>query len=106
MADQSQSQYRSTYQIDSNQYELVLSFFRGVTTTLTAAKSYTQNLFDISAQTGYDIMDLLDAMSDQDALQVTATMAYFLNSFSDKTVMYGVSSIMKPNSHAGRNVIQ
>lgn len=106
MADITQNLYNSKVPVDAAQYELVLSFFKSVTTTQAAAKSYTQNLFDISAQTGHDIMDLLDSMEGLDGMQVSATLAYFKNTFSDKTVMYGVTGVVQPVQHVARNVLR
>jgi hypothetical protein len=106
MADITQNLYNSTVPVDATRYELVLSFFKSVTSNLTAAKAYTQNLFDISAQTGHDIMDLLDAMEGQDGMQVSATLAYFKNTFSDKTVMYGITSVVQPVQHISRNILR
>ena len=106
MADISQTIYNSKVPVNAEQYELVLSFFKSVCSNLTAAKAYTENLFEISAQTGHDIMDLLDSMEGLDGMQVSATLAYFKNTFSDKTVMYGVTSVIQPVQHTARNILR
>lgn len=87
-------------------YEIVLSFFSGLTTNAKTAKSYSENLFKISQATGIDVMTLLGTFEADDKLKVTLTMAYYLNSFSDKTVMYGASDIVAPNYIVARNIIQ
>jgi hypothetical protein len=106
MADITENLYNSKVPIDANQYELVLSFFKSVTSNLTAAKAYSQTLFNISAQTGYDIMDLLESLQGQDGIQVSASLAYFLNSFSDKTVMYGITQVIQPDQNVARNILR
>ena len=93
-------------QVNAATYEVVLSFFSGLTTSAKTAKSYAENLFKIAQATGIDAMTLLDTFEADDKLKVTLTMAYYLNSFSDKTVLYGASDIVAPNHTVARNIVQ
>ena len=92
--------------VNAATYEVVLSFFKGLTTTEKIAKSYSENLFKIAQATGIDVLTLLETFEADEKLKVTLTMAYYLNSFSDKTVMYGASDIVAPNYLVARNIVQ
>jgi len=92
--------------VNAATYEVVLSFFKGLTTSDKTARAYSENLFKIAQATGIDVMTLLDTFEADDKLKVTLTMAYYLNSFSDKTVLYGASDIVAPNNTVARNIVQ
>jgi hypothetical protein len=106
MADITDSLYTKKVPIDPNQYEIVLSFFKSVTSNLKTAKSYAQNLFDVAAYSENDVMALLATMEGKNGLQVSSIMAYYLNTFSDKTVMYGASAVVQPVAFVSRNIVQ
>jgi hypothetical protein len=92
--------------VSANEYEIVHSFFTGYTTSQDVADNFTQTLFRISNQTGINVLTLLDSFQGEDSMKVTLTMAYYLNSFSDKTVMFGVNNIITANQPVERNVVQ
>jgi len=92
--------------VSANEYEIVQSFFRGYTDSLAVADNFTETLFRISNQTGIEVLTLLDTFQAEDSMKVALTMAYYLNSFSDKTVLYGVSNPLTPNIQTQRNIIQ
>jgi hypothetical protein len=92
--------------IDPNTYEIVLAFFRGMTTSEKTAKAFTENLYRIAQQTDIDVLTLLESFEGTDKMSMTMTMAYYLNSFSDKTVMYGVNNIITANQPVARNIVQ
>ena len=87
-------------------YEVVLSFFSGLTTNDKTAKAYAENLFKIAQSTEQDVLTLLQEFEGSDSLKVTLMMAYYLNSFSDKTVMYGITDVVAPNNIVARNIVQ
>lgn len=92
--------------VSADEYEIVHSFFRGYTTDAKIADNFTQTLFRIANQTGVDVLTLLDSFQADDSMKVTLTMAYYLNSFSDKTVLFGVNNLIVANPQAARNVVQ
>jgi hypothetical protein len=92
--------------VGADQYEIVLSFFRGYTTNEAVAKSFTQTLFRVANETQLDVMDLLQSFDGSDKLKITLTMAYYLNSISNKTVMFGVNNLVRPVEAVQRNVVQ
>lgn len=102
---QSITQSQTPLKVGSNEYDVVFSFFSGVTTIEKTAKSYTENLFRIATDTGIDVLTLLETYKSDDKLKVTLTMAYYLNSYSDKTVLYGISSAIPANNNVARNIL-
>lgn len=98
--------YQSSMAINADKYDIVLSFFKEHTTTEITAQAFAENLFLIAEQSDIDVLELLETFVGGDALKVTATMAFYLNSFSDKTVMYGVSNIIQPNNKVARNIVE
>lgn len=92
--------------VNADQYEIVYSFFKGYTTNIATARSFTTTLFLIANQTQTNVLELLDTFERGDKLKVSLTMAYYLNSVSNKTVMFGVNNIITPNNSVQRNIIQ
>lgn len=92
--------------VSANEYEIVFSFFKDYTNSDSIAKNFTETLFRIANQTGIDVLTLLDSFESTDSMKITLTMAYYLNSFSDKTVMYGVNNDVTANQQVERNIVQ
>jgi hypothetical protein len=98
--------YNVKLSVSANEYEIVNSFFRSYTSDEKVAVSYTEILFRISNETDIDVLTLLDSFQTSDSMKITLTMAYYLNSLSDKTVLYGINNIILPNQVVQRNIIQ
>lgn len=87
-----------------NEYDIVNSFFKSIFRTVLAADNFTVTLFRIAAETNTPVLTLLDQIQDQDQLQLTATLAYYLNSLRSPTTLLGVNSTLTPNFFTARNV--
>ena len=98
--------YNLELRVSANEYEIVQSFFRGYTDSIDVANNFTETLFRISNQTGIEVLTLLDTFQADYSMKVSLTMAYYLNSFSDKTVLYGVSNLLTANRQVQRNIVQ
>lgn len=98
--------YNLKLRVSANEYEIVRSFFRGYTDSIDVANSFTETLFRISNETDIDVLTLLDTFQAEDSMKVSLTMAYYLNSFSDKTVLYGISNLLSPSVQVQRNIVQ
>jgi hypothetical protein len=94
--------------VGANQYEVVYSFFKAYTNSETTANSFTATLFEIANKTQINVLDLLETFqtSGGDAIKVSLTMAYYLNSVNNKTVMFGVNNLVTPNNLVQRNIVQ
>jgi hypothetical protein len=98
--------YDGKFSVNANEYDIVNSFFAGYTTNSKIASSYTETLFRISKDTEIDVLTLLDTFQGSDAMKVTLTLSYYLNSASDKTILYGISNIISPIETVQRNILQ
>lgn len=98
--------YNTDLSVNGNDYEIVYSFFKGFSSDITVAKSFTETLFRISNITKINVLELLDSFESSDSMKVSLTMAYYLNSLGNKTVMYGVSNTISPNQVIQRNIVQ
>ncbi len=92
--------------VGADEYELVLSFFKGYSSSDSVARSFTETLFRIANETQIPVMELLDSFGSSDKLKVNLTLAYYLNSISNKTVLYGVNQVRAPNPAVARNIVQ
>jgi hypothetical protein len=91
--------------VDSNEYDVVNSFFKSVFTDQLAAQNLTATFFQISQQTNIPVLTLLEQVSDQDAIKLTATMAYYLNGLRSPSTLLGVNAPVLPNFYTARNVL-
>lgn len=98
--------YNLNLVVDASDYEIVLSFFDGYTIDKDAAKSFTETLFRISNLTQIPVLDLLQSFQGADAMKINLTMAYYLNSVSNKTTLFGVTNVAAPNNIVSRNIVQ
>ena len=98
--------YNITQSIPSNQYGIVLSFFKSVCDTEEIAENFTAFLFRVANASGVDALEILDNIKGiNDKLQIDQKFAYYLNSFKSRTSLYGVSVVPKPVVPVARNVV-
>jgi len=91
--------------VDSNQYEIVYSFFLERSKSQNVAKNFSLILFRIANTTGENVLDLLEYMRSTNKLEVNALLAYYLNNARSKTTLYGVTNIPSPNQFVQRNIL-
>jgi hypothetical protein len=91
--------------VNSNQYDLVYSYFFSVSNSKIIARNFTTFIFRISSIIGEDALVLLGYIKGKDSLQTNALMAYYLNGIKSKTTLYGVSMAPKPNQTVQRNIV-
>lgn len=98
--------YTTNLIVNGGEYDVVYSFFRGVTDSAKIAGNYTALLFRIAQEGNYNIMSLMDLLKGVDnKLQLNQVMAYYLNTFKSKSSMYGIGILPKPNEAVQRNVV-
>jgi len=91
--------------VPAMEYDIVNSYFNTVFKTAEAAQNFTTALFRISDQTKVPILTILDQIQDQDQIQLTATLAYYLNGLRSPSTLLGVNSVLTPNYFTARNVV-
>lgn len=97
--------YEFAVDVDANEYDVVYSFFSSVFGTREAADSFTSVLFRISDETETPVLTLLKEMEDQSTIQVTNTLAYYMNGLRSPATLLGVNNPVQPNVWAARNVL-
>jgi hypothetical protein len=92
----------------AGQYEIVNSFFNQYCSDQRTSEAFTVNLFRVALLTGTDVLSLLDTFRGaKDNMQITLTMAYYLNSINPhKAVMLGVNNLLVPVNSVQRNIVQ
>ena len=97
--------YSSEVNVNASEYDVVYSYFASVCQSENTAKNFTAIIFRMASYTGEPVMQLLEFVQGKRGLQLTATMAYYLNSLKSKTTLYGVANLPIPNPMVQRNVI-
>ena len=90
--------------VNASEYEIVNSYFKNYSSEEQVSKSFTDTLFRISNLTQIPVLELLQTFQSGDNPSISRTMAYYLNSVSNKNVLYGVSNVITPNQAVLRNV--
>jgi hypothetical protein len=94
------------YSVDAPmlEYDAVYSFFNSQFGTAEAAGNFTVSLFRVSQESEIPIMDLLQQMQGQSQVELTLTLAYYLNNIRSPSTLLGVSAQVTPNYYVARNV--
>ena len=92
-------------EVDGNEYDVVNSFFVSVFNNKESARNLTDTFFRISQATGISVQVLLDQVANQNSIEITSTMAYYLNGTRSPSTLLGVSNPVTPNYYTARNVL-
>ena len=91
--------------ISSEHYNIVLGFFKKVTSNQKSAEAFTVDLFRVAKSTGVSVLTLLESMQDKDAMGVNEVMAFYLNQIRSQSALLGVSNTLVPNQQVARNIL-
>ena len=98
--------YNLNLVVNAADYDIVYSYFKGVSENTNIASNFTVVLFRIAQDGGYNVLDLLQIIKGAgNKLQMNKVICYYLNTFKSKASLYGVSNVPKPNQAAQRNVV-
>jgi hypothetical protein len=97
--------YTNPVNVNATDYDVVRSYFVDVCQSINTADNFTAILFKIAAYTQESPMTLLDYIKGKVGLELSATMAYYLNSLKSKTTLYGVANLPVPNPNVQRNIL-
>jgi len=98
--------YSTDLVVNSNQFDIVYSFFKGVCPTKEVAENFTALFFRIAQEAGVDATALLEVVKGAPTkIKLDEVMAYYLNSFKSKSSLYGIGIVPKPNQNVARNVV-
>jgi hypothetical protein len=98
--------YNYSANIPVLEYEAVLSYFQSVFSTTLAAENFASSLFRVAEETNTSAMTLLQSFQQtgQSAPEITALMAYYLNSVRSSATLLGIMTPTTPNFYTARNV--
>lgn len=97
--------YSSDVNVGASEYDIVYSYFQSVCQSENTAKNFTAIIFRLAAYTEEPVISLLEYVQGKTGLELSATMAYYLNSLKSKTTLYGVANLPIPNPMVQRNII-
>lgn len=86
------------------EYDAVYSFLRSIFGTNDAAKNFTVSVFRISQESDIPVMTLLQDFQGQSALELTTTLAYYLNNLRSPSTLLGINVTAVPNYYVARNI--
>jgi hypothetical protein len=98
--------YAYEQNVPAEEYNVVYSFFLTVMNTKEAANNFTTALFRAASTSNTPVLTLLQTLQGQPPMELTATLAYYLNGQRSLSTLLGVGQIVLPNIYAARNVIQ
>ena len=108
--DQTVKVFDQFYKYDANvpaaEYDIVYSFFRTTTDSKKLAGNMTASLFQVASITKIPVLTLLDSFKGQTGLDLTVSMAYYLNNIRSRATLLGVNAQTVPNYYAARSVLQ
>lgn len=97
--------YSFSIEVDSNEYDVVNSYFKSVFKNNQIAQNFSTTLFRIAQETQTPVMTLLEQIEGQSQVEMTATLAYYLNGLRSPATLLGINSPVIPNFWTARNVI-
>ena len=90
--------------VDSNEYDVVLSYFKTTCTTAAAAANFATALFRVANEQSIPVLSLLQQMqTTANTAELNLTLAYYLNDQRSNATLLGVSQPVQPNYYAARN---
>jgi len=99
--------YNTKLEIGAADYDLVYSYFKGMSNNAQIAGNMTTILFRVAQAGNYNIINLLEIVQGATSnIEMNSILSYYLNTFKSKTSLYGVGNIPRPNEAVQRNVVQ
>jgi len=90
--------------VSTSEYDLTVSFFKKMMTDPALAEQFAASIFQIAKDTGVSVQTYLENLKGQNEMQLTMSMAYYLNSTRSNSTLLGVGHVITPNYYAARNV--
>ena len=97
--------YDFAIEVDANTWDTVNSYMLSVFRTADAAENFSTTLFRIADETNVPVLDILDQIQGMDTIELTATLAYYLNGLRSPATLLGVNEPVTPNAYVARNVL-
>ena len=98
--------FRYDANVPANEYDIVNTFFLKEMADRQVAANFTASLFQVAENTGISALTLLDGFKGLVGMDLTASLAYYLNQIRSRATLLGVGVPLQPNFYAARNVVQ
>ena len=98
--------FRYEANVPANEYDIVNSFFRREMQDRQVAANFTASLFQVAENTGIPALTLLEGFQGRVGMDLTVSLAYYLNQIRSAATLLGVGVALQPNFYAARNVVQ
>jgi hypothetical protein len=98
--------YNYEANVPAAEYDVVHSYFLSVMTTRQAAGNFTVSLFRVAEDTGIPALTLLQEFQGANGINLSASLAYYLNQIRSRATLLGVGVAVVPNFYQARNVLQ
>lgn len=92
-------------EVSANEYDFVYAFFKKHMKDPTAAYNATDVVFQVSSIANISVPDIINSLEGQTGMELTQSLAYFINGTRSPATMLGVLDPPKPNYYAARNVL-
>lgn len=98
--------YRYEAHVSASEWDIVYSYFRSTMTNARAASNFASALFRVSQETNTPALTLLQAFQGTSGVNLSVTLAYYLNLIRSRATLLGVAAAATPNKYAARAVLQ
>lgn len=95
----------SDFVVSANEYDYVYSFFKRAMKDPVAAENFTVAIYQVSRQANIPVLEIVETMKDQPEIELTASIAYYLNGIRSSATLLGVNNLVQSNYYAARNVL-
>jgi pyruvate/2-oxoacid:ferredoxin oxidoreductase alpha subunit len=98
--------YEYEASVPAQEYDAVYSYLRSQFGSAEAAGNFAVSVFRISEESRIPVMDLLQQLQGLTAIELTITLAYYLNNLRSTSTLLGINEPVAPNFYVARNVRQ
>lgn len=97
--------YQREIKINAAEYDQVNAYFRSQFSNDAIANDFTAVIFEIAQGYAQPVLELLESIKGTAGVELSATLAYYLNGLRSKATLLGVSAVQRPNVYAARNIL-
>lgn len=97
--------YNFAIDVNPTEYDIVNSFFKSICATAEIAGRFTVTVFRIAQKTQTPVLTVLDSLRNRNTIELTSTLAYYLNGIQSPSTLLGITGPVVPNYYTARNVL-
>ena len=97
--------FKKEIKINAADYDQINAYFRAQLGEDKIANDFTAVVFEIAQGYNQTVEETLNSLKGQTGIELTATVAYYLNGLRSKATLLGVTAIQQPNVYAARNIL-